>query len=87
MDCVIGESCWKGIILHRDYRKMTIKWSFSYNSFVKFHDKNKLGATTGLCSIHICVIFRKISLQISMKKIGSHNMTVFYPNQCNNDVC
>ena len=23
-------------ILQRNYRKMTIKWSFSYNSFVKF---------------------------------------------------
>ena len=24
---------------------MTILWSFSYNSFVKFHGKKKLGAT------------------------------------------
>ena len=31
--------CYKGTILQRNYRKMTIKWSFSYNSFVKFHDK------------------------------------------------
>ena len=31
---VISESCYKGTILHR---KMTVLWSFSYNSFVKFH--------------------------------------------------
>ena len=29
-------SC-KGTILQRNYRKATILWSFSYNSFVKFH--------------------------------------------------
>ena len=23
-----------------NYRKMTLAWSFSYNSFVKFHNKN-----------------------------------------------
>ena len=40
MDCVISESCYKGIILQRNYRKMTIKWPFSYNSFVKFHGKH-----------------------------------------------
>ena len=37
MDHVISEACDKGTILQRNYRKMTIKWSFSYNSFVKFH--------------------------------------------------
>ena len=35
MDCVISELCYKGILLQRNYRKMTISWSFSYNSFVK----------------------------------------------------
>ena len=38
MDSVIGELFYKGAILQRIYRKMTILWSFSYNSFVKFHD-------------------------------------------------
>ena len=33
-NCVI-----KGTILQRNYRKMTIPWSFFYNSFVKFHGK------------------------------------------------
>ena len=29
----------KGTILQRTYRKMTILWSFSYNSFENFHGK------------------------------------------------
>ena len=37
IDCVISESCYNGTILQRNYRKMTILWSFSYNSFVNFH--------------------------------------------------
>ena len=41
MDLVISERCYKGIIFHRSYKKMTIcmLWSFSCNSFVKFHGK------------------------------------------------
>ena len=34
MDQVIRES-----FLQRNYRKMTISWSFFYNFFVKFHGK------------------------------------------------
>ena len=34
---VICELCYKETILQRNYRKMTIPWSFSNNSFVKFH--------------------------------------------------
>ena len=34
MDCVRSESCYKGITLRRNYRKMTI-----YNCFEKFHNK------------------------------------------------
>ena len=33
------EPCYKGTILQRNYRKITILWSFSYNSFVKFQGK------------------------------------------------
>ena len=29
----------KGQFYKKNHRKMTIKWSFSYNSFVKFHGK------------------------------------------------
>ena len=34
-------------ILHKNYRKMTIKWLFSYNSFVKvslYHDALIMGS-------------------------------------------
>ena len=41
MDHVISESCCKGTIIQRNYRKNNIIWSFSYNSFVKFHGKKK----------------------------------------------
>ena len=37
MDRVISELCYKGTTLQKNYRKMTILWSFSYNFFVKFH--------------------------------------------------
>ena len=43
INCVISKSCYKGTILQRNYRKMTVIWSFSYNSFVKFHGK-KIGS-------------------------------------------
>ena len=39
MKLVISESCYKETILQRNNRKMTIQWSFSYNSFLKFHGK------------------------------------------------
>ena len=40
IDCVISELCYEGIILQMNCGKMIIIWSFSYNSFVKFHGKN-----------------------------------------------
>ena len=39
MGTAISESCYKGTISQRSYRKMTMKWSFFYNSFVKLHGK------------------------------------------------
>ena len=36
MDRVISEPCYTGTILQQNYSKLTILWSFSYNSFVKF---------------------------------------------------
>ena len=36
MGCVISELCYKVTILQRNYWKMDILWSFSYNFFVKF---------------------------------------------------
>ena len=42
MDLVISELYHKGTILQKNYRKMTISWSLSYNSFVKFiHGKKE----------------------------------------------
>ena len=43
MDHVISELCCKRTILQKNYRKMTILWSFSYNSFEKFISK-KIGS-------------------------------------------
>ena len=40
MDSVINGWCYKGTLLQRNYRIMTMKWSFScINSFIKFHGK------------------------------------------------
>ena len=39
MDHVKSQLCYKVTLLQWNYRKMTITWSFSYNSFVKFHGK------------------------------------------------
>ena len=44
MDCAISESCYKGKTLQRNDRKMTMEWSFSYNSFVKFDGNKNLGS-------------------------------------------
>ena len=57
MNCVVSEPCYKWTILQRNYRKMTILWSFSYNSYVIFYGK-KLGATTWMCYFLIHVISR-----------------------------
>ena len=39
MDHATSKSCYKGKILQNNYRKMTIAWSFSFNSLVMFHGK------------------------------------------------
>ena len=36
---LLSQVFYKGTILQKNYRKMTILWSFSYNSLVKFHGK------------------------------------------------
>ena len=62
MDHVISERCYKVTILQRNYKKMTILWSFSYYSYVKFHGKEIFGShkLTLQCYIKICVITRCI---------------------------
>ena len=44
MDSVISEPFIKGDFT-RELRKMTILWSFSFNSFVKFQGQRNLEAT------------------------------------------
>ena len=44
MGIAIHESRYKGTNLQWSYRKMTVKWSFSNNSFVKFLGKKKIGS-------------------------------------------
>ena len=34
---LISKSCYRGTILQKNYRKMTISWSFSYYPLLKFH--------------------------------------------------
>ena len=57
MDHYISELCYKGTILQRNNRKMTIKWSFSCNSFVKYYGKN-MAAATRMSFNQISVIIR-----------------------------
>ena len=56
-DCYFyfSESCYKGTILQRDYRKMTIHGHFPNNSFVKFYGKNWEPQ-----HVQICVIMRSV---------------------------
>ena len=42
MGHVTSEMCFKETILQGNYRKMTILWSFSYDSFVKFHGSHTM---------------------------------------------
>ena len=51
---VLSELCYKGTILQRNYRKMTILWSFSYHSFVKFCGKKSWEPQYSLCYKEIC---------------------------------
>ena len=39
MDHVLSKAFYKGIILQRNYRIMTMKWSFSYKCFIKLNGK------------------------------------------------
>ena len=72
MDHVISRIM-KRTILQRNYRKMTILWSFSYNIFVKLHGKN-FWTTTRLCHIQNCVKMRCVikGLQFTWTLVSSH---------------
>ena len=45
MDLVISKLCYKETILQKNFWKMTIAWSFSYNSIVKLYGKKKIGGS------------------------------------------
>ena len=49
--------CYKEIIIQRNYKKMTIIWSFSYNFFVKFQARNIWDPQYD-CYIQISIITR-----------------------------
>ena len=61
MHYVISEVFYKGATLQRN-RKMTIRWSFSYNSFVKFHGK-KIETTTQLLYPNLC--YNKVCYKVT----------------------
>ena len=48
----------KGQFFEGNYRKMTISWSFSYNAFVKFHDKKIWEPHHGRVFIHVQSMFK-----------------------------
>ena len=55
MDCVISKLCYKGTILQRKNRKMTMKWSFSYFSFVKSFGKKSFACyNVTMCYNKVC---------------------------------
>ena len=55
MGQVINEVRYKGTILQRNFRKMTILWSFSYNSVVKSHVR-KMEVTSDNATVFVCLI-------------------------------
>ena len=62
MDCVISETCYKGTILQKKYRKMTILWSFSYNSFVKLKCSSSYNSFVKLHGKRIRAWFDKLTV-------------------------
>ena len=58
-DCVISELCYKGTILQSNDRKITISWSFFYDSFEnsmvkKIWSYNMTLLYTNLCYNDVC---------------------------------
>ena len=67
---MLSVSCYKGT---RNYRKMIILWSFSYNSFVKFRDKKLWKPQHDY--IQISVIMRCVIK--GMHRMCSHNPVLY----------
>ena len=69
MDSVISRPGYKWTILQKNDRKMTIKWSFSYNSFVKFRGK-KIGSNS-MTKLYPKVCYNIKRLHCIMNKLTS----------------
>ena len=67
---LLGESNYKGTILQRNYRKMTMK-SFFYNSFLKFHGQ-KLWETQ-----HDHVILIILVSSCDIMRVQCNNMEIY----------
>ena len=82
MHQVISESCYKGTILQRNYRKMTILWSFSCYSFVKYCGKKTREPHD--CYIQICVMMRCVTVnsETFVRVLIMQNFTI--ENFCKN---
>ena len=64
---------YKGAILRWNYRKMTMKWSFSYNSFVKFHGKKKYG------NHNTAMLYPNLSyINVCYKGTAQHSIMVIF---------
>ena len=73
MDHVMNKPYHKGTILQRNYRKITILWSFFFNSLSKFHGQKNLGATFSPCYIQIYVILR--CAMVGLTLFSSHSFS------------
>ena len=54
MGHVVLEMCYKGSILQKNFREMTITWSFSYNSFVQLHSLKKWRTRMTVLNTNLC---------------------------------
>ena len=81
MKPVMSDLSYKGTILQRHYRKITIKWSFSYNSFVKFHGKNIWGHSMTVLYPNPCyreVCYKGTAASCHLRK-GISDVYFIYP--------
>ena len=56
MEHVISESCNIETILLKNYRKLSMKWSFSYNSLVTLHGKKTRSHNITVLYPYLCYI-------------------------------
>ena len=86
MDGVISEPCDKGTTFTKNYRKMTILWSFSYISFVKFHVKF-FGLVCQLVILFKIIFFKKNLSRIPSLVSSSLNADQFITDKSLGLIC